>query len=121
MEVRVYGPEKEPTEEKRQVFLTLNIPISGERGRVKLYKSDYLNYVIDGSVDYVNDSMQGVSSLVKKLTVATQFSKGRGFYNRPALRIYATYAKSTEELDWSQRGTLPDSGFSCGIQFETWW
>lgn len=90
-------------------------------GRVKLYQSDYINYVLDGSVDYVRDGEPGVSSLVKKLSVALQFSRGRGFYSRPALRLYATYAELDDDQDVvSMEGRL-ESGLSCGIQFETWW
>lgn len=90
-------------------------------GRVKLYQSDAINYVLDGSVDYVRDGEVGVSSLVKKLSVALQFSRGRGFYNRPALRLYATYAELDDDYALTTREGLSESGVSCGIQFETWW
>lgn len=59
-----------------------------------------------------------------KLTIAPQLGAGTGYWARPVLRAFATFAS------WNEKGAvLPDdvryanqtSGWSYGVQAEAWW
>ncbi|HEY9102665.1 carbohydrate porin [Chitinimonas sp.] len=67
-----------------------------------------------------------------KFTVAPQLSMGKGFWARPVLRAYYTYAKWNDAAKAASGGVARDhsntaaytnktSGSSYGVQMEAWW
>ena len=75
-------------------------------------------------MDWVKDEGAGTSDSLVKFTLAPQVAVGRGFASRPALRLYATYARWGDDfvgqiggLDYADK----NDGFVYGIQMESWW
>ena len=59
-----------------------------------------------------------------KLTLAPQITAGRGFWARPTLRLFATYASWNEDAKGGVGGDVysgSTNGFSTGAQLEAWW
>jgi maltoporin len=60
-----------------------------------------------------------------KLTLAPQFSAGDGFWARPQLRFFVTYAQWNDEAKGivAANSAYDDdtTGFSTGAQLEAWW
>lgn len=96
-------------------------------GRFKKYMTDYLNLVLEVGYDQF-DPDDGESRELWKITPAVALSAGRGFYARPTLRLFATYA------DWNAAARdaglaggssgvygLDTEGFTYGVQAEIWW
>lgn len=61
---------------------------------------------------------------LSKLTIAPQVSAGKGFWARPQLRLFATWAQWNED----SKGQVGEgkyasdtTGFSTGAQVEAWW
>lgn len=92
------------------------------------YFSDHVNMAIELGYDYIRDNIQDRKGSVRKATLALQLSKGRGFFSRPALRAFVTYAGWSEDFV-NLAATAADgnpyadesSGWSLGLQVETWW
>ena len=95
--------------------------------RPKYYITDYFNIAVELGYDYVDIDGED-SRYLTKFTIAPQLSAGRGFWVRPLLRAFVTYA------DWN--GAARDaglaggvegvfgsdtSGWSYGLQAESWW
>jgi maltoporin len=61
---------------------------------------------------------------LRKFTIAPQIGAGRNFFSRPVLRVFVTYASWSNGLRGFVGG-IPfqgkTSGFSFGVQTETWW
>jgi maltoporin len=91
--------------------------------RPKYYFNDYLNLAFEVGYDYVD--IDDKTSHLWKFTPALQLSAGRGFFARPAIRIFATYATwddtATERGIAEGRFDDDDSGWTYGVQAETWW
>ena len=63
---------------------------------------------------------------LNKVTLAPQLTAGEGFWARPTLRVFATYASWNEASKGAvgQGGNVyasNTSGFSTGAQLEAWW
>jgi maltoporin len=99
-------------------------------GRFKYYLSNYMNLVLDTGYDQF-DPDTGDTRKLWKVTPAIQLSAGRGFWTRPALRLFATYANwndaardvSEDAVAGGATGVFGDEteGWSVGVQAETWW
>ena len=78
--------------------------------------------------DKVNPRTGGDRNLLK-VTLAPEISAGRGFFARPALRLFATYAhwnKAAREAGvvLNSDGSIFEgdySGWTWGVQAESWW
>lgn len=71
-----------------------------------------------GSKDEYKDST------LHKLTFAPQITRGEGFWGRPQLRLFGTYAKWNDDskgLIGGNAYATETSGFSTGAQVEAWW
>jgi len=74
--------------------------------------------------DRVKNHATGMDGSLRKFTLAGELAKKRGFWERPVIRAYATYAQWSEEFRGQIGGeTYADdtSGWSAGIQIESWW
>lgn len=59
-----------------------------------------------------------------KITLAPQFTADTGYWARPQIRLFATYAKWNKEAKGSIGGPVyanDENGFSTGAQLEAWW
>jgi maltoporin len=58
--------------------------------------------------------------VLQKVTIAPQITAGPGYFARPQLRVFATYAnwnKDSGKID----GMNSRSNMSVGTQVEAWW
>ena len=81
------------------------------------------NLAFEAGYDYT-DLETGESGGLLKLTAAGEVTPELGFFSRPALRFYLTWAQWSEEFRGLIGGTTyadDTSGFAVGAQFESWW
>jgi maltoporin len=86
--------------------------------------TDTFSIAFEGGVDWVSETLSGDGGTLGKLTLAPQVSLGDQFFSRPVLRAFVTYATWSDGLQGEIGG--PDyagqnSGFSWGVQMESWW
>lgn len=86
--------------------------------------TDSFNVAVEGGVDWVSETATGDGGTLGKLTLAPQLALGDGFFSRPVLRAFVTYARWSDGLRGEVAG--PDyadetSGWSWGLQMESWW
>jgi len=74
--------------------------------------------------DYVTQHVLNQSGSLRKLTVVGELAQRRGFWARPVLRLYLTYAEWSKSLQ-GQIGTATyadnTAGWSAGMQLESTW
>ena len=93
-----------------------------------VYLTDNFNVAFEAGIDYVDNYVLDVSGQVSKFTAALQYSKSRGYYSRPVVRLFATQAYWSDDFE-GLVGAGPDDapfaddtdGLTFGIQFEHWW
>lgn len=81
------------------------------------------NLVIEAGYDYT-ELDTGEEGGLLKLTAATEVTPDIGFFSRPAIRFYLTYAKWSDEFRGLIGGKThidDTSGLAMGVQFESWW
>lgn len=88
--------------------------------------TEYLGIALELGYDKV-DPNEGADRELTKVTLAPLIRAGRGFFARPELRIFVTYA------DWNEAATRAgvvttgdnpfddNDGWTFGIQAEAWW
>lgn len=85
--------------------------------------NELYNLALETGYDYTElDS--GEEGGLLKLTVAGEITPEMGFFSRPALRFYLTYATWSDEFRGLIGGpSLRDDteGLAVGVQFESWW
>ncbi|PCH63623.1 MAG: hypothetical protein COC04_04215 [Gammaproteobacteria bacterium] len=93
-----------------------------------VYLTDNFNIAIEAGIDYVDNDVLDVSGQVSKFTAALQYSKSRGYYSRPVVRLFATQAYWSDDFEGLVGvgpGDAPfandTDGLTYGIQFEHWW
>ena len=87
--------------------------------------NDYFSLAFEGGVDHT-DQKDGPDGTLTKLTIAPQIQPGRGFFDRPSIRLFATYAFWSGDDDFESQvapAAYADDtdGFSFGVQMEAWW
>lgn len=94
------------------------------------YFSKHINLALEASVDYIDDKINSRSGTLSKFTTALQLSADRGFYSRPVMRFFVTFADWGDELKGlglvgSTPGNAPyandTQGWTIGAQTEVWW
>ncbi len=95
--------------------------------RPKYYLNDYFNIALEAGYDYV-DTTEGDERTLFKITPALQLTAGRGFFARPELRVFATYAtwnsqarKDGVVLNGNNPFDEDGHGWTFGAQAEAWW
>ena len=86
--------------------------------------TDSFSLAVEGGVDWVSDSSTGDGGTLGKLTIAPQVSLGDGFFSRPVIRAFATFAAWSDGLEGGVGGRdyeFSDTGASWGVQMEAWW
>jgi len=77
----------------------------------------------DWGLDYV-DMDGGPSGMMNKFSFAPTIKLGGGFWDRPEIRAFVTYATWDDEFEGMVGGSAfadETSGFTYGFQFEAWW
>jgi maltoporin len=86
--------------------------------------NNYFSLAGEPGVDHVDDSGIHQSGTLYKVSLAPQVSLGDKFFSRPVIRVYVTYAAWTESFKGYVGGSdfMNDtSGWTWGMQMETWW
>ena len=86
--------------------------------------TDTFSLAFEVGTDWISETRNGNGGTLGKLTLAPQVSLGDQFFSRPVLRAFLTYATWSDGLQGEIGG--PDyagknSGFSWGVQMESWW
>ena len=85
--------------------------------------TELYNLAMEAGYDYTElDS--GEEGGLLKLTAAAEITPETGFFSRPVLRFFLTYATWSDEfrgLVGGKTNADDTSGFSMGVQFESWW
>jgi maltoporin len=77
----------------------------------------------EASYDY-SEVADGSDGDLVKFTIAPQITPDFGFFSRPSLRLFFTYATWSDEYKGEIGGNTYDndtSGISYGVQIESWW
>jgi maltoporin len=98
--------------------------------RPQIFFTKYISLAFEGGFDHTEGFVttqtgdRKFDGWLRKFTIAPQIGAGRQFFSRPVLRAFLTYAS------WSNGfrglvGGVPfedrTSGFTYGLQAETWW
>jgi len=96
--------------------------------RPVFYFSKHLNLAVEAGIDYIDDKINDRSGTLSKLTTALQISANRGFYSRPVMRFFVTFADWGDDFKGLIGNTPGDApyadetqGWSVGAQAEVWW
>ncbi|MBJ7425059.1 MAG: carbohydrate porin [Akkermansiaceae bacterium] len=92
--------------------------------------SETFSIALESGVDWASSTQGGDSAeggqggTLGKLTLAPQISIGNEYFSRPVLRAFVTYAMWTQGLQGEIGGldyNNSTSGWSWGLQMESWW
>ena len=88
------------------------------------FLSDAMNIAMEFGVDWVSDTATGPGGTLGKITLAPEVSLGDQFFSRPVLRAFVTYSLWSDGLQGQIAGpeySSQTSGWSWGVQMESWW
>lgn len=76
---------------------------------------------LEAGYDHVKDQASDETNKQYKVTLAQQWQAGNNQWARPAIRLYATYAKWDEKFGTGTSSLADDNQVTFGAQFEAWW
>ena len=92
--------------------------------RPQVFFTDHLSLAFESGFDHTSSGTGQYEGWLRKFTIAPQIGAGRKFFSRPVLRLFLTYANWSNGLRGFVGG-IPfqhrTSGFTYGVQAETWW
>ena len=92
--------------------------------RPQYFFTDHLSLAFEAGLDRTKSGNGQYDGWLRKFTIAPQIGAGRRFFSRPVLRVFLTYASWSNGLR-GHVGGIPfhdrTSGFTYGVQTETWW
>ena len=92
--------------------------------RPQYFFTDHLSVAFEAGLDRTQSGSGQYDGWLRKFTIAPQIGAGRNFFSRPVLRLFLTYASWSDGLR-GYVGGIPfhdkTSGFTFGVQTETWW
>ncbi|HEX6729247.1 MAG TPA: carbohydrate porin [Pyrinomonadaceae bacterium] len=92
--------------------------------RPQYFLNDHLSLAFEAGLDRTKSGNGQYEGWLRKFTFAPQIGAGRKFFSRPVLRVFVTYASWSDGLR-GRVGGIPyqdkTSGFTYGVQTETWW
>ncbi|MEM9236338.1 MAG: carbohydrate porin [Verrucomicrobiota bacterium] len=86
--------------------------------------NDWASIAFEGGYDWISNSPNGSHGSLAKFTIAPQVSLGDEFFSRPVIRGFVTYAVWNDGMRGVVGGTdyaTETSGWSWGVQMESWW
>src|SRR5215831_12239961 len=92
--------------------------------RPQVFFTDHLSVAFEAGLDRTSSGTGQYEGWLRKFTIAPQIGAGRKFFSRPVLRLFVTYASWSDGLRGYVGGTpfrTKTSGFTFGVQTETWW
>ncbi|MGI9274562.1 MAG: carbohydrate porin [Endozoicomonas sp.] len=111
------------SDKKDEKWLTIGV-------RPMYYWNDIMSTAVELGYDQVKNAIDNdgtgsaKDSRVSKITVAQQWSAGRGTFARPQIRAFGTYAKWNKDSMGKVGGdayALDTDGYTFGVQMEAWW
>ncbi|WP_158224739.1 carbohydrate porin [Agaribacterium haliotis] len=94
----------------------------GSRPMYRLSKYGMASFEL--GLDHVNDDYHAQDGFLVKTTLAYELKPEFSFYQRPALRFFATYASWSDAFVGQVGGAAyldSDEGWTLGTQLEHWW
>ncbi len=96
--------------------------------RSAYYVSRYFRPTFEYSYEYGNSAQLDTKGSLHRFTITPELSLKKGYYSRPVLRPFASYALWGDGLK-GYVGTTPEGapygdatkGFTYGVQLEIWW
>lgn len=96
--------------------------------RYMYYISKHFNLAVEAGNDYMKSTKSGLEGSLQKVTFSPQITWDYGYYSRPVIRPFVTYAHWSDDF----RGITGVSAFntklkdknqaiSYGLQLEMWW
>ncbi|SEH08913.1 maltoporin [Candidatus Venteria ishoeyi] len=88
------------------------------------FVSKHFRLLLEAGYDRVTDHSKDIQGSVRKFTLAGELAHQAGFWQRPVLRIYGTYATWSESFRGQVGGesyATDTEGWNLGVQAETWW
>lgn len=96
--------------------------------RYLYYLDKHFNLALEAGNDYMKNNRSGIEGSLQKITFSPQISLDYGYYSRPVLRPFITYAHWSENFngmvgvsDFNTRLLKRNNGISFGLQLEVWW
>ena len=92
--------------------------------RPQYFFTDHISIAFEAGLDRTQSGDGKYEGWLRKFTFAPQISAGRGFFSRPVLRLFVTYASWSDGLRGYVGGTPfrnQTSGLTYGVQTEVWW
>jgi maltoporin len=92
--------------------------------RPQYFFNDHLSLAFEAGLDRTKSGTGQYDGWLRKFTIAPQIGAGRKFFSRPVLRLFLTYASWSNGLRGFVGGVPfhdQTSGFTFGVQTETWW
>jgi maltoporin len=92
--------------------------------RPQFYLTEKWNVAFEQGLDYVQNKISGQQGSLSKSTLALQYIEKNKYYQRPAYRLFATYAKWSDDFIGQVGGDTfagQDNGWNFGLQIESWW
>lgn len=114
------------TGEKVSVGKNINWFTAGFRYIKYIHK--HFNLALEVGTDYIDNQTINRHGWMQKVTFAPQFSWDYGFYSRPVIRPFVTFANWSESLkgtvgNYPGQAPFADktNGLTYGVSFEIWW
>jgi maltoporin len=129
-----FGGGRAPLSNNASTMITVPEKIETTAGTRQIYHFDKVH---DVTLEYGYTKVQNVINLpdghggvftgkpvLQKFTLAPQLTNGPGFWGRPQIRLFGTYAIWNNDAKGSVGAPIyanDTKGFSTGAQVETWW
>ena len=110
------------SDKKDQTWMTFGV-------RPVYFWNDIMSTAVELGYDNVKnafktDAGDWKDSDLTKLTIAQQWSAGKGYWARPQIRVFGTYANWNKDSKGRIGGDAfknDTDGFTVGVQMEAWW
>ena len=109
------------SDKKDQTWMTFGV-------RPVYFWNDIMSTAVELGYDNVKNAFEDggewKDSDLTKLTIAQQWSAGKGYWARPQIRVFGTYANWNEDSKGRIGGDAfanDTDGFTVGVQMEAWW
>jgi maltoporin len=92
--------------------------------RPQYFFNDHLSLAVEAGFDRTKSGNGQFDGWLRKITIAPQIGAGRNFFSRPVLRLFVTYSSWSDGLRGFVGGVPfrdKTSGFTFGVQTESWW
>ncbi len=99
---------------------------AGARG--SYYVNDHLRLTLEYTYEYIDNREIAAAGHLNRVTFTPELSLKKGYYSRPVLRPFVSYALWSDDLRGHIANSIIDSpygdrtrGFTYGLQAEIWW